>query len=53
MRQGIQRLERCIAEVEAFDPQTIQTQDDTSKAVALSASVDGALVQTFGKDSED
>ena len=43
----------CIAEVEAFDPQTIQAYDDTSKAVALSASVDGALVQTFGKDSED
>ena len=43
----------CIAEVEAFDPQTIQTQDDTSKAVALSASVDGALVQTFGKDTEE
>ena len=53
MEEGIRRLGRCIAEVEAFDPQTIQTQDDTSKAVALSASVDGALVQTFGKDSED
>ena len=43
----------CIAEVEAFDPQTIQAYDDTSKAVALSASVDGALVQTFGKDTEE
>jgi hypothetical protein len=34
MRQGIQRLERRIAEVEAFDPQSIQTHDDTSKAEA-------------------
>jgi predicted nucleotide-binding protein len=49
MEQGIRRLERCIAEVEAFDPQMIQTYDDTSKADALSASVDGALVQTFGQ----
>jgi predicted nucleotide-binding protein len=51
MRQGISRLERCIAEVEAFDPEKIQTRDDTSKAGALSASVDGALVQTFGQDT--
>jgi hypothetical protein len=49
MGQGIRRLERCIAEVEAFDPEMIQTRDDTSKADALSASVDGALVQTFGQ----
>jgi len=49
IEQGIRRLERCIAEVEAFDPQMIQTYDDTSKAKALSASVDGALVQTFGQ----
>ena len=51
MEQGIRRLEQCIAEVEAFDPQKIQTRDDTSKAHALSASVDGALVQTFGQDT--
>src|SRR5262249_13406144 len=53
MRQGIRRLERCIAEVEAFDPQTIQTYDDTSKADGLSALVDGALVQTFGPDTAE
>ena len=51
MGQGIRRLEQCIAEVEAFDPQKIQTRDDTSKAHALSALVDGALVQTFGQDT--
>lgn len=51
VRQGIQRLERRIEEVEAFNPQKIQTQDDTSAADALSASVDGALVQTFGSDT--
>jgi predicted nucleotide-binding protein len=51
MRQGIQRLERRIAEVEAFDPQSIQTHDHTSKAEALEASVKGALEQTFGPDT--
>jgi predicted nucleotide-binding protein len=51
MRQGIQRLERRIAEVEAFDPESIQTRDDTSKAEALAASVKGALEQTFGHDT--
>ena len=53
MRQGISRLERCIAMIEAFDPQTIQTPHDTSKAYELSASVDGVLVQTFGDDTAD
>jgi len=53
MEEGIRRLGRCIAEVEAFDPQMIQTYDDTSKANALSASVDGALVQTFGQGTVD
>jgi predicted nucleotide-binding protein len=48
MRRGISRLDRCIAEVEAFDPNTIRTDDDTSKAEALSALVDAALAQTFG-----
>jgi len=51
MRQGIQRLKRRIAEVEAFDPQNIRTHDDTSKAEALEASVKGALQQTFGSDT--
>jgi predicted nucleotide-binding protein len=39
--------------IEAFDPQTIQTPHDTSKAEELSASVDGVLVQTFGDDTAD
>jgi hypothetical protein len=51
MRQGIQRLERRIAEVEAFDPESIQTRDDTSKGEAFAASVKGALEQTFGHDT--
>jgi predicted nucleotide-binding protein len=53
MSQGITRVERCIAMIEAFDPQTIQTPHDTSKAEELSASVDGVLVQTFGDDTAD
>src|SRR5258708_8804861 len=51
IRQGIQRLERRIAEGEAFDPQSIRTLDDTSKAEALEASVKRALEQTFGPDT--
>jgi hypothetical protein len=51
LNQGIQRLTRCIAQVEAFDPQTIKTNEETSKADALSASVDAALAQTFGQDT--
>jgi predicted nucleotide-binding protein len=53
MRSGISRFERCIAQIEAFDPQMIQTRDDTSKANVLSALVDGALSQTFGDDTAD
>lgn len=49
MQQGLRRLELCIAEVERFNPETIQTDDDTSKADALSASVEATLVQTFGQ----
>src|SRR5262249_6755479 len=53
MRQGISRLGRCIAIIEAFDPKTIQTSHDTSKADELSALVESALVQTFGDDTAE
>jgi predicted nucleotide-binding protein len=53
MRQGISRFEKSIEQVEAFDPQTIQTYQDTLKAEALSALVDSALVQTFGEDTAE
>jgi predicted nucleotide-binding protein len=43
----------CIAKIEEFDPQTIQTRDDTWKADELSALVDSALGQTFGEDTAD
>ena len=48
MRQGIQRLNRCIAAVEGFDPTSIRSDEDSSRADALSTSVDAALAQTFG-----
>jgi hypothetical protein len=51
MAQGITRLERCIAQVEAFDPKSIQSNEETSKSDALSAAVDAALAQTFGHDT--
>ena len=53
MKKGISRFEACIAKIEAFDPQTIQTLDDTCKAEELSALVDSALVQTFGEDTAE
>jgi hypothetical protein len=48
MRQGILRFKRCIAEVEKFSPNLLPTYEDTSRVEALSASVEGALDQTFG-----
>jgi predicted nucleotide-binding protein len=53
MRQGISRFETCVARVEAFDPQTIQTRDDTWKAEELSALVESSLVQTFDQDTAE
>lgn len=53
MRQGVRRLERVIVEVQAFDPGTIQTYDDTSRADAISTSVKGALAQTFGHNTAE
>lgn len=51
IRQGIRRLERRIDEVTAFDSNTIKSDEDTTIADALAASVEGALVQTFGPDT--
>jgi predicted nucleotide-binding protein len=48
MQQGIKRLERRIAEVEAFDPRIVLPHDAEVAAEALHTSVDAALVQTFG-----
>jgi hypothetical protein len=53
MRQGIPRVQRRIAEVQAFDPASIRNEDDTSKADVLAASVESALAQTFGQDTPE
>lgn len=51
MKRGIRRLELRIREVEEFDPTTVRTDEDTATAEALAASVEGALVETFGPDT--
>jgi predicted nucleotide-binding protein len=49
MRIGINRIERCLAEIETFDPAGSSSQPELiAKAGALDASVHSALDQTFG-----
>lgn len=50
MRLGISRLEKRLEEVHAFDPKTIRQRSDPSIA-KIRASVDDALVRTFGNES--
>ena len=50
MRLGIQRLEECIAEVEAFDPAAAlaRPEDISVEAGAIKASIERAVGETFG-----
>ena len=50
-RVGLARLERCIQELEAFDPQKVQKRKDVPEVVALEATIDGALAAAFGHGS--
>jgi predicted nucleotide-binding protein len=47
MRQGIERLQRRIAELEAFDPRSVQKRW-SPEVEALQAAIDEALGRTFG-----
>lgn len=47
MRQGIERLNRRIAELEAFQP-TLETRRWAPETKALEASIDDTLVRIFG-----
>src|SRR4051812_20835895 len=51
MRAGIDRLQKRIEEVDHFDPTTVTDQHDIPNVKALSASIDDALVRTFGADT--
>jgi predicted nucleotide-binding protein len=53
MRQGIARLTKRLDEVRAFDPATVTKQNEIPQVEALAASVDEALVRTFGADTLD
>ena len=47
-RRRIERLETCIRDLEAFDPQTVQKRYSVPKVMALEAAIDAALAAAFG-----
>ena len=51
MRTGIERLRKRIEEVQQFDPTSVREQFEIPHVVQLSASIDDALVRTFGNAS--
>jgi predicted nucleotide-binding protein len=53
MQQGIDRLRKRLDEVRAFEPKGVSDQFDIPHVAALAASVDEALVRTFGADTLD
>jgi hypothetical protein len=53
MQQGIDRLRKRVDEVRAFDPTSVTEQNNIPHVKALSASVDEALVRTFGAGTLD
>jgi hypothetical protein len=53
MQQGIDRLRKRLDEVRAFDPKSVIEQYNIPHVQALAASVDEALVRTFGADTLD
>jgi predicted nucleotide-binding protein len=52
-RNRIGRLERCISELEGFDPQTVQKRFAVPEVMALEASIKAALAAAFGDDTPD
>jgi predicted nucleotide-binding protein len=53
LQAGIERLKKCIERVEAFDPNNVKEQHNIPHVEKLAASLDEALVRTFGADSLD
>jgi hypothetical protein len=53
MQQGVDRLRKRLDEVRAFDPTSVTEQYNIPHVKALAASVDDALVRTFGSDTLD
>jgi len=48
MRLRIERLQRCIRELEEFDPQKVQKRYALPEVTALESAIDGALAAAFG-----
>lgn len=53
MQQGIYRLQKRLEAVNAFEPTSVVEQYNIPHVAALSASIDEALVRTFGADTLD
>lgn len=53
MKSGIDRLKKCLGAVQSFNPQSVTDQFNTPELDALEASIDEALVRTFGADTLD
>lgn len=48
LRLRIEQLERCIAGIEAFDPETVNRRSGEPQVVALRASIEDSLSAAFG-----
>ena len=51
MRRRIERLQRCIDELEAFDPQQVQKRYREPEVMRLEAAIDEALTAAFGHNT--
>jgi hypothetical protein len=51
MQQGINRLQKRLEEVDAFDPTSVIEQFNIPHVEALATSIDDALIRTFGADT--
>ena len=47
-RRCIERLQKCITSLEAFDPQTVRKRFGNPEVLALEAAIDKALSSAFG-----
>jgi hypothetical protein len=47
-RRRIERLQKCITSLEAFDPQTVRKRFGNPEVLALEAAIDKALSSAFG-----
>lgn len=48
LRNRIQRIERCIANLDAFDPQTVEKRFGEPQVQTLEAAIEDALSASFG-----